>query len=110
MSSPRVVEEKISEGGLTFSAALFEVENAILIIISEGDVLRLGTLAVALPSERIPSSVLLGERAAMTIRLLAEHVATHCQKITLVSGFVRKMDDVVGSALAKLVRKLLSRR
>ncbi|UCG44912.1 MAG: hypothetical protein JSV58_05870 [Candidatus Bathyarchaeota archaeon] len=113
MSRAKVTEDKIEVKNRVFSSFFLEMENAVLILLSEGEN-RLGTLAVAIPSASKTgnpplSSILLGDRNVMTARSLAERFVKKMNKIILLSIFVRSMDErEVAPALLKLAEKSLT--
>lgn len=114
MPRAKIVEEKIAEKGMLFSALYLGTKNASLILLSEGDD-RLGTLAVAIPQAPKMvgpplSSILLGDRNVTIARVLAERLAAKMNKIALVSVFIKTVDELeAGPVLLKLVEKTLKR-
>ncbi len=112
MPEAKVVKEKIREGDRLFSALYLEVENAGLLLLSEGED-RLGTLAAAIPQTQkmaVPtlSSILLGDRNVITARLFAERLAGQTNKIALASVFIKSIDErEAGPILVKLFKKTL---
>ena len=114
MSHAKVVKEKIREGDKLFSAFYLEVENAGLVLLSEGGD-RLGTLAVAIPQTQKMvgpplSSILLGDRNVVTARLIAERLAKKMNKIALASVFVKSVGErEAGPTLVRLLEKTLSK-
>jgi hypothetical protein len=104
-------EEKV-EGNKRFSALHIETENAVLALLSEGDD-RLGTLAVSIPStieissQPVFSSILLGDRNVTVARMLAERGASKTRKITLVSVFLKTVNETEAAPiLVKLLEKI----
>jgi len=102
-------EEEID--GRRYTAALLELPNACLLLISEGR-LSLGTLALAVPSplqERpgIPSTGVLGERHVLLARVLAERLAGLKGKIALVSLRVHGPEAQVGPRALAMLKKIL---
>jgi len=114
MSHAKVVREKIKERDKLFSALYLEVENAGLILLSEGED-RLGTLAVAIPQTQKMvgpplSSILLGDRNVMTARLFAERLAAKKNKIALASVFIKSIGErEVGPILVRLFEKTVKK-
>ena len=110
MSRAKVIREKIVENDTPFLALVLEMKNASLVILSEGED-QLGTLAVGLPQAPKMigpplSSILLGDRNAMTARILAERLAQRTKKIALVSVFTKTINErEVGPTFLKLVEK-----
>ena len=112
MPRAKIVEEKIEEKDMLFSALYLGTKNASLILLSEGED-RLGTLAVAIPQAPKMvgpplSSILLGDRNVTIARVLAERLAAKMNKIALVSVFIKTVDEwEAGPVLLKLVEKTL---
>jgi len=112
MSRAKVVKEKLTERDKVFSALYLEVENACLVLLSEGED-RLGTLAVAIPQPQKMvgpplSSVLLGDRNVLTARLFAERLAGKANKIALASVFIKSISErEAGPILVKLFEKAI---
>ncbi len=105
-----IVEERIVEQGVTFSAMLIELENAMLTFLYEGEKPKLGTVAIALPIGG-PSSIMMGDRYIMATRMIAERISSDYSKIAIVSTFVRTLGEAeAGLILAKLAKKLLKAR
>jgi hypothetical protein len=114
MSHTKVVKEKIRERDKLFSALYMEVENAGLVLLSEGED-RLGTLAVAIPQAQKMvgpplSSILLGDRNVVIARLFAERLAEKVNKIALASVFIKSMGErEAGPVLVKLFEKTVKK-
>ena len=72
-----VTREEMTGNDKQFSVLHIEAENAVLVLLSEGED-RLGTLAASVPStiemrsQSVFSSILLGDRNVTTARMLAE--------------------------------------
>ncbi len=93
-----------------------ETKNAVLVLLSEGED-QLGTLAASVPStsgfqaQPTLSSLLLGERNAVTARMLAERLAAKTGKIGLASVYVRSVSETeVTPVLVRLFEKVTSDR
>jgi len=114
MSHAKVVREKIREGNRLFSALYLEVENAGLVLMSEGED-RLGTLAVAIPQAQKMvgpplSSTLLGDRNVVTARLFAERLAEKTNRIALASVFIKSIGEgEAGPILLRLFEKTVKK-
>lgn len=112
MSYPKIIKEEIAEGDRRLSASMIRLENALLVLFDEQGQARLGTLAVALPSQlevREPSvsSVLLGDRNMILTKLLAERLASAFGRMVLVSTHFEEIRDIgVSRLLLKLAGKL----
>jgi len=114
MTRAKFVQDEIREGGRVFLSTYLEMENAGLILLSEGED-RLGTLAVSVPQKGELlgpplSSVLLGDRNTMIARILAERLAKRMTKIALVSVFTKTVaENEAGPILLKLVEKTIGK-
>ena len=114
VSQAKVVKEKIRERDKLFSALYLEMENAGLVLLSEGED-RLGTLAVAIPQTQKMvgpplSSILLGDRNVLIARLFAERLADKTNKIALASVFLKSISErEAGSILVKLFEKTVKK-
>jgi len=111
LNSSRIVRKKVSREGLTIYLNYLEFENGCIVILSEGKE-RLGTVAVAIPaSVGLPiSQAVLGDKWAMSSRLIAEHLAKKTGKICIVSinmgamragEFERTLISLIEDALAE---------
>ena len=114
MSSPPVsFSEEIEEKGHRFSAVFFKLGNAVLVFFYEGDEIKLGTLAAAMPQfegKMCISSILMGERNTILTKILAERFSNASKGIALVSTHLAEITDVGTSAtLIKLTKKLLDK-
>lgn len=112
MTRTNLIQEEIKEKDKLFLSTYLEMDNAGLILLSEGED-RLGTLAVAVPQrgEMLGpplSSILLGDRNIMIARILAERLAKKMTKIALVSVFTKTTTEKeAGRILLKLVEKTI---
>jgi len=103
----KVSKFELLSGEKKFTAVKLTVENAVLMLLSEGKE-SFGTLAIAIPQRGgmlgpSISSVLLGDRESMLTRMLAERLAHLTGKMSLVSLFTR---TVYGGEAAQLYVKL----
>jgi hypothetical protein len=110
MEHAKVVKDEIVEHNIHFLAIYLETKNSCLVLLSENED-RLGTLAVAIPkpadSPGLPSStVLLGDRNAITARMFAEYLASRKRKIALVSIYLENINEMQAQSIFK---KLLER-
>ena len=108
MSRAKIIKEELTENDTTFFSVYLETKNANQMFLSESED-KLGTLAVAMPQPKnlvgSPlSSVLLGDRNIMIARLLAELLAQKTNKISLVSIFVKSLNE---KEAAPILRKLM---
>jgi len=114
MARARFAQEEMREKDRLFLSTYLEMENASLILLSEGED-RLGTLAVGVPQKGELlgpplSSVLLGDRNTMIARILAERLAKRMTKIALVSVFTKTVTEKeVGPIFLKLVEKTIGK-
>ncbi|MEM3442233.1 MAG: hypothetical protein QW667_00560 [Candidatus Bathyarchaeia archaeon] len=103
MERARVVKDEIVEQNMHFLAVYMETKNACLILLSEKED-RLGTLAIAVPKPRdligpASSSILLGDKNAISARMFAEYVASKKQKIALVSIYLETIDELQAQSI-----------
>jgi hypothetical protein len=111
MERARVVKDEVMEQGIHFLAVYMEAKNSCIILLSENED-KLGTLAIAVPRPKDllgppSSSVLLGDKNAVSARMFAEYLATKKTKIALVSIYLETMDErQAQSILRRLVEKV----
>jgi len=114
MERARVAKDELVEQNLRFLAVYMETKNSCLVLLSERED-KLGTLAIAVPKPKDllgppSSSVLLGDKSAMTARLFAEYVAGKKEKIALVSVYLETMNELSAQSLfKKLIERVVSR-
>jgi len=114
MQRGRITQEEIRENQTVFLAIHLETKNANLLLLSEGED-QLGTLAVAIPqAERLLgpplSSTLLGDKNAMTARLLAERLAEKTGKMALTSIFAKTVSEKdAGPVFLRLFDKIVGK-
>ncbi|MCS7096599.1 MAG: hypothetical protein N3F10_04550 [Candidatus Bathyarchaeota archaeon] len=113
MNRAKVIKDEIVEQNVRFLAVYLETKNACLVLLSEKED-KLGTLAIAVPRPMdMPgspsSSVILGDRNAVSARMFAEHVASKKRKIALVSIYLESLNEMQAqSILRRLVDKIMS--
>jgi len=111
MERAKIIKEELVEQNLHFLAVYLETKNACLILLSENED-KLGTLAIAVPKPKdmlgpASSSILLGDKNAISARMFAEHVASTNSKIALVSIYLETVDEIrAQSILKKLLEKV----
>lgn len=111
MERAKVVREEIFEQNIHFLAVYVEAKNACLILLSENED-KLGTLAIAVPKPKdllVPpsSSVLLGDKNAISARMFAEYLASKKGKIALVSVYLEKIGEMQAQSIfMKLIEKV----
>jgi len=106
----RVVKDEIVEQNVHFLAVYLEAKNSCLVLLSERED-KLGTLAIAVPRPKDmlgppSSSILLGDRNAISARMFAENVAERKGKIALVSIYLESADERQAQSI---FRKLLDK-
>ncbi|NWG11657.1 hypothetical protein HXY33_07960 [Candidatus Bathyarchaeota archaeon] len=111
MERAKIIKEELIEQNLRFLAVYLETKNACLILFSENED-KLGTLAIAVPKPKdmlgpASSSILLGDRNAISARMFAEQLASTNSKIALVSIYLETVDEIrAQSILRKLLEKV----
>ena len=112
MERANVIKEELIEKDTRFLAVYVEAKNSCLILLSEKDD-KLGTLAIAVPKPRdllgpVSSSVLVGDKNAISARLFAEYVAAKKGKIAMVSVYLEKLSEMQAQAyFMRLIEKVL---
>jgi hypothetical protein len=97
MERASVVKDEIIEQDKHFLAVYMEAKNSCLVLLSERED-KLGTLAIAVPRPKDllgppSSSILVGDRNAISARMFAESLAARKGKIALVSIYLESMDE-----------------
>ena len=111
MERARVVKDEIVEQNTRFLAVYVEAKNSCMVLLSEKED-KLGTLAIAVPRPKDllgppSSSVLLGDKNAVSARMFAEQLAAAKEKIALVSIYLETMDErQAQSAFKRLMEKV----
>lgn len=112
MERAKVVKEELYEQDTRFLAVYVETKNSCLIMLSEKED-KLGTLAIAVPKLKdllgpVSSSVLLGDKSAVSARMFAEYVASKKGKIAMVSVYLDELNELEAQAFFKnLIEKVL---
>ena len=112
MKRATIVKDEIVEHDVRFLAIYLETKNSCLVLLSENED-KLGTLAIAVPKPQDllgppSSSVLLGDRNAISARMFAEYLASKEKKIALVSIYLRTVDEVQAQSIfMKLIEKVV---
>jgi len=105
--------EAIEEQNHRFVVVLFEFKNALMVFYYEGEFVKLGTLAVAIPQfegKTCISSILLGERNAIFTKILAEHLSNAYGGMVLVSTHLPLIkEDRISGVIFKLTKKILDK-
>jgi len=114
MERAKIVKDEIIEQNIHFLAVYMETKNACLILLSENED-KLGTLAIAVPKPKdligpASSSILLGDKNAISARMFAEYLASRKGKIALVSIYLETIDEMrAQSILMRLIEKVVHR-
>ncbi len=112
MERANVIKEELTEKDYRFLAVYVEAKNSCLILLSEKED-KLGTMAIAVPKPKdllgpVSSSVLLGDKNAVSARMFAEYVATKKGKIAVVSVYLEKLTEMQAQAyFMRLIEKVL---
>ena len=112
MERAKIVKDEIIEQNTHFLAVYMETKNSCLILLSENED-KLGTLAIAVPKPRdllgpATSSVLLGDKNAISARMFAEYLASRKEKIALVSIYLETIDEMQAQSIfMKLIEKVV---
>jgi len=107
-----VIKEQLIEKDNHFLAVYVEAKNSCLVLLSERED-KLGTMAIAVPKPRdligpVSSSLLVGDKFAISARLFAEHVAAMKGKIAVVSVYLERLTEVQAQTyFLKLLDKVL---
>src|SRR3989337_4324238 len=108
----KVIKEELVEQDMRFLAVYLEANNSCLILLSERED-KLGTLAIAVPKPKdllgpVSSSVLLGDKNAVSARMFAEYVAAKKGKIALVSVYLDRLNEMQAQAFfMHLIEKVM---
>lgn len=111
MERAKIVKEELVEQNLHFLAVYMETKNACLVLLSENED-KLGTLAIAVPKPKdmlgpALSSILLGDKNAISARMFAENLASRKTKIALVSIYLETVGEMQAqSILLRLMEKV----
>ena len=111
MTRATMFKDEIQEGDVHFLAVYMEINNACIVLLSEGED-QLGTLAVAIPPSAQTttpslSSVLIGDRNTTTARIFAERLAAKVNKIGLASIYLKAISEAEAApVLLRLFEKV----
>ncbi len=112
MERAKVVKEELREQDTRFLAVYVEAQNSCLIMLSEKED-KLGTLAIAVPKPKdllgpVTSSILVGDKNAVSARMFAEYVASKKGKIAMVSVYLERLSEMQAQAFfMRLIEKVL---
>lgn len=107
-----VIKEELTERDYRFLAVYIEAANSCLVLLSERED-KLGTMAIAVPRPRdmlgpVSSSILVGDKNAISARMFAEYIAAKKGKIAVVSVYLDKLTEVQAQAyFMRLIEKVL---
>ncbi len=110
----KVVKQELREQDSRFLAVYVEAKNSCLVLLSERED-KLGTLAIAIPKQKellgpVQSSVLLGDKNAVSARMFAEHIAAKKGKIALVSVYLERLTELQAQAyFMHLIEKVMKK-
>ncbi|MGB9675570.1 MAG: hypothetical protein ACPL0C_00100 [Candidatus Bathyarchaeales archaeon] len=111
MERAKIIKEEVVEQNMHFLAIYMETKNACLILLSERED-KLGTLAVAVPKAGdipgpVSSSILLGDKNAISARMFAEYMASRKKKIALVSVYLETLNEMQAQSIfMRLIEKV----
>ncbi|MDH7563637.1 MAG: hypothetical protein QHH24_01960 [Candidatus Bathyarchaeota archaeon] len=111
MERARVIKDELIEQNIRFLAVYIEAKNSCLTLLSERED-KLGTLAIAVPKLKDTfapptSSILLGDKNAVTARIFAEYLASKKEKIALVSVYLETVSETQAQTFfRKLIEKI----
>ena len=114
MERAKVIKEELLEQDTRFLAVYVEAKNSCLIMLSEKED-KMGTLAIAVPKPKdllgpVTSSILVGDKNAVSARMFAEYVAVKKGKIALVSVYLEKLDEMQAQAFfMHLIEKVMKK-
>jgi hypothetical protein len=114
MERAKVIKEELLEQDTRFLAVYVEAKNSCLIMLSEKED-KMGTLAIAVPKPKdllgpVTSSVLVGDKNAVSARMFAEYVAVKKGKIALVSVYLERLDEMQAQAFfMHLIEKVMKK-
>jgi len=112
MERAKVIKEELFERDTRFLAVYIETKNSCVIMLSEKED-KLGTMAIAVPKPKdllgpVSSSVMLGDKNAISARMFAEYVASKKGKIAMVSVYLDKLSEMQAQAFfMHLLEKVL---
>ncbi len=112
MERSTVVKDEIIDQNVRFLVVYLETKNSCLVLLSESED-KLGTLAIAVPEPQgmlgpVSSSILLGDRNAISARMFAEFLASKKKKIALISVYLKTIDEMQArSVLMRLLEKVV---
>ncbi len=114
MERTKIYKEEVLEQNKCFLATLLENSNSCIVLLSENKD-KLGTLAIAVPKPKgllgsVSSSLLLGDKNAISARMFAEYIAAKKEKIVLVSVYLKKHSETEAQSFFKeLIDKILQK-
>lgn len=112
MERAKVIKEELFERDTRYLAVYIETKNSCVIMLSEKED-KLGTMAIAVPKPKdllgpVSSSVMLGDKNAISARMFAEYVASKKGKIAMVSVYLDRLSEMQAQAFfMHLLEKVL---
>jgi len=106
-----VIKEELKEENYRFLAVYVEATNSCLVLLSEKED-KLGTMAIAVPRRDmvgpLSSSILVGDKNAISARMFAEYIAGKKGKIAVVSVYLDRLTELQAQAyFMRLIEKVL---
>jgi len=106
-----VIKEELKEEDYRFLAVYVEATNSCLVLLSEKED-KLGTMAIAVPRrdtvDPVSSSILIGDKNAISARMFAEYIAGKKGKIAVVSVYLDRLTELQAQAyFMRLIEKVL---
>ena len=114
MERAKVIKEELLEQDTRFLAVYVEAKNSCLIMLSEKED-KMGTLAIAVPKPKdiigpVTSSILIGDKNAVSARMFAEYVAAKKGKIALASVYLERLSEMQAQAFfMHLIEKVMKK-
>ncbi len=111
MDRANVIKEELKEEDYRFLAVYVEATNSCLVLLSEKED-KLGTMAIAVPRrdtvDPVSSSILIGDKNAISARMFAEYIAGKKGKIAVVSVYLDRLTELQAQAyFMRLIEKVL---
>ena len=113
MERANVIKEELVEKDKHFLTVYVETKNSCLVLLSEKED-KIGTMAIAVPKPKdllgpVTSSLLVGDKFAISARLFAEYVAGKKGKIAVVSVYLENLTELQAQKyFQKLLDKVLT--
>ena len=111
----KIIKEELFQQETRFLAVYVETKNSCLVLLSENED-KLGTLAIAVPKPKdllgpVSSSILLGDRNAISARMFAENIAAQKGKIALVSVYLERLNEMQAQSFFRhLIERVIQKQ